>query len=67
MTCNVFKQSHRKRRKEERKAIGRPRVRWIDNIRETVQEHQITTIESATKAKTKNLYHPQHSKRYKRK
>jgi hypothetical protein len=31
-----------KRGKEDRRARGRPRVRWIDSIRETLQEHQMT-------------------------
>jgi NMD protein affecting ribosome stability and mRNA decay len=33
----------------------RPRVRWID-IRETLQEHQMTITETARKAKTRSLY-----------
>jgi hypothetical protein len=51
----------------ERRAKGRPRVCWIDKIKETLQEHQTTIIEAARKAKTRSLYHPRHPKGYKRK
>jgi hypothetical protein len=40
-----------KRGKEDRRARGRTRVRWIDNIRETLQEHQMTITEAAKKQK----------------
>jgi hypothetical protein len=40
-----------KRGKEDRRARGRPRVRWINNIRETLQEHQMTITETARKHK----------------
>jgi hypothetical protein len=56
-----------KRGKEERRARDRPRVRWIDNIIETLQEHKMTIIEAARKAKTRSLYLPRHPKGYKRK
>jgi hypothetical protein len=57
----------REKGKEDRRVRGRPRVRWIDNIRETLQEHQMTITEAARKAKTRSLYLPRHPKGYKRK
>jgi hypothetical protein len=54
------------RRIEEKRAQGRPRIRWRDNIRETLQQHQMTMIEAARKARTRSLYLPRHHNRYKR-
>jgi hypothetical protein len=56
-----------KRGKEDRKARGRPRVRWIDNISETLQEHPMTIIEAAKKAKPRSLHLSRHPEGYKRK
>jgi hypothetical protein len=37
----IYCKSYTKRGKEERRAIGRPRVRWINSIKETkLQEKQ---------------------------
>jgi hypothetical protein len=61
MPCeSIPYRSYITRGKEERRAIGRPRVRWIDNIKQTLQEHQVTIIEAARKAKTRSLYLPRH-------
>jgi hypothetical protein len=51
-----------KKGSKERRAIGRPRVCWTDNIKETPKEH-ITIIEAARKAKTRSMYLPRHPKR----
>jgi hypothetical protein len=64
---SVLYRSYIKRAKVEKRAIGKPKVRWIDNIKETPQEHQITIIEAARKAKTKSLYLSRYPKGYKRK
>jgi hypothetical protein len=40
-----------KRGKEEKRARDRPRVSWIDNVKETLQEHQMTIFEAARNAK----------------
>jgi hypothetical protein len=56
-----------KRGKEKGMVIGKPREHWIDNIKETLQEHEMTIIEAARKAKTRNLFLPRHPKGYKRK
>jgi hypothetical protein len=56
-----------KRGKEERRVRGRPRVRWIDNIRETLQEHRMTITVAARKAKSRSWYLPRHPEGYKRK
>ena len=55
----VYK-SYMKRGEAERRARGRPRVRWIDNIKETLHEHQMTLSEAARKARTRTLYLPRH-------
>jgi hypothetical protein len=68
MPCDsISYKTYIKRGKEDRRARGRPIVRWIDNIRETLQEHQMTITEAARKAKTRSLYPPRHPKGYKRK
>ena len=54
-------------REEERRARGRPRTRWVDNIRETLQQHQLTMSEASKRAKARTLYLPRHPKGYKRK
>ena len=61
MPCDslVYK-SYMKRGEAERRARGRPRVRWIDNIKETLHEHQMTLSETARKAGTRTLYFPRH-------
>jgi hypothetical protein len=51
-----------KRGKEDRRVGGRPRERWIDNIKETMQEHQMTIIKPVRKAKTGSLYLRRHPK-----
>jgi hypothetical protein len=43
-----------------RRALCRPRVRWIDKTKETLHEHKMTIIETARKAKTRRLYLPRH-------
>jgi hypothetical protein len=68
MPCDFIPyRSYIKRGKEDRRARGRPRVHWIDNIKENLQKHQIKIIETVRKSKTRNLYLHRHPKGYKRK
>jgi hypothetical protein len=68
MSCDSIPyKAYIKRGKEERSSRGCPRVRWINNIKETLQEHQMTIIEDARKAKTRSLNLPRHPKGCKRK
>jgi hypothetical protein len=53
MSCDSIPyRSYIQRGKEDRRPRGRPRVHWIDNIKETLQEHQMTITEAARKAET---------------
>ena len=55
------------KRGNDRRAPGRPRKRWIDNIREILQTHQMTLNEATTRARARTLYLPRHPNGYKRK
>lgn len=60
MPCDAIPFKAFTKRGEGRRARGRPRIRWRDNIRETLQQQNMSMIEAARRARTRTLYLPRH-------
>lgn len=51
------------KRGEGHRARGRPRRRWEDNIKETLQQQRLSISEAARRARTRTLHLPRHPER----
>lgn len=63
MSCDSIPYRSYMKREEGNRARGRPRLRWIDNIRETLQNYKLTLCDAARNARQRTLYPPRHPKK----